>query len=1363
MKPRTDFYAIRYRQAGDDVEWSDAYHRTGWQWQMYGQKLPLAWEITRGRHSIVLCDRDQWGSTTTNPDFYTGVADPLRNFTWVSAATSLGNGTFETVPLSSGHGISVASMMVARPDNGIGMTGACPNCNAVGTSLYASDWADYINLDADLVQDADPNQRDRIAVVNFSYFGRGPEYSNYDLLARAGMILVASGNNRQGPNSVSLVPGINYPASDIWTPDANDPARDYRIITVGAVRDGDTYSENCGLWNYDGPMNQLPRAISRGPEEFMWNFNYSTGTNKFSTTTNATQRRSDKEAAFMDLTAGTGFTLEADPDGVGGFALATGTSQAAPQVAGICGLMVSVSPYMGVSRGANGLPLDGPEVQRRAYNILTFTADKIDDDGFTNQGIPAPVQPQYVLQTNDPLRRSWAQRMGFGQVNAFRAVAHSIPTKGEFQYTASSSLDLAGTPARNENNEGLMHWGAWRSQGVSVLAAGGLVTPGGDARHENMGMTRMDGSGITFSVGDACVLAIDGILTTNNASGGNLVRTPAGGTGRILMNGYLENVGLQGNTRIADLTVSSSAGTGSGAVSLGSASALCEAYENIRLLNDGRVVADQGTLRLKTGCALQMLGTQDVRATGGGTITMESASTISGSPGRRVVVEAGSYLNIAAGAQADIFADVLVHNGGTFTIGAGANVSIDHFTVEPGGTLAIEQGAHVTLNRPDVNVCQGKLYLNGAAAAHVTLSGRVDSWRDLSCCRTVCTHVNQPSSILVQGSLADVGASFLHIAFADISNVPIRAVTVAKDAITDSKFTGHRSLLAPGTYLLSLELGTTPGAVTGKLVPVYDATVTNCTFLDEAGDLAGPRNTISYPIDGLRLRTLRNVALGNNSFMNLGYCVASNSCVNITATHLTGTGSNIGMYDVGSAVKQCDDWFSGDDYCAVYYGSKIGTAYSNTFRNTRWAVVNWNSGAQNFRGNLIGDYKIGMYTIDGPLNLAPQAATQYGRNVFSAGAITPPGPYPPSLFGNAAPVDIQMSGTAAAVRMECGRNDMASTSWLHLNNLGPVTKTVAAGTNKWNSLNGGFAVRRSANIIANGAPLNVSQSALFSCSNLPEVDQCTVTGGIVADCPNAPYYNDGTWGELPAGGSAIDSVFAAAHGVMTDQTASPICRRIAMRDALYAARLNDSVEPLLRRLVGDYAAITHESSVVPHLAAHALMLRSEAELVLGDPDSADADYRRVVLDYPATPDSIPAVWGLLHLQALADPIASDAAYHDRVLADLRRVSDRDEVLLRPAVRSFEAVSGDAGALLGDIVMNPGSQELTIPYRIPADGRVLLALYDIDGRLIHVMADRDEKAGAHGVSLSTAGLPSGTYVCRLSFGGRQVARTFAIAK
>ncbi|MGA2296575.1 MAG: T9SS type A sorting domain-containing protein [FCB group bacterium] len=307
-----------------------------------------------------------------------------------------------------------------------------------------------------------------------------------------------------------------------------------------------------------------------------------------------------------------------------------GNSASAPQVAGIVALMLTINKFMGLEASVqNGIYMpnttyngniivnEPADVHRRVYDILTFTAKKVRDFNpghgryiYTKNGIqygsqysgyftyhdPLTLDVAYNRANRDPneeyhfdydvqnnylcydrLRRSWAQRMGFGMVDAYRAVAHSIANKGEYQYhevtqppTIADHLNFLPSGPGNVTPDGqhLLHLGAHVKIGTGEFElnkdlqilpptndfpngikncpdcpendapnsttfvlnySGGYFTNPGEGgvslpgeNHNNQGVTKIIHSNcsnpqrISLSVGNNNILAIDGILTTSN-------------------------------------------------------------------------------------------------------------------------------------------------------------------------------------------------------------------------------------------------------------------------------------------------------------------------------------------------------------------------------------------------------------------------------------------------------------------------------------------------------------------------------------------------------------------------------------------------------------------------------------------------------------------------------------------------------------------------------------------------------------------------------------------------------------------------------------------------------------------------------
>jgi uncharacterized Ntn-hydrolase superfamily protein len=65
--------------------------------------------------------------------------------------------------------------------------------------------------------------------------------------------------------------------------------------------------------------------------------------------------------------------------------------------------------------------------------------------------------------------------------------------------------------------------------------------------------------------------------------------------------------------------------------------------------------------------------------------------------------------------------------------------------------------------------------------------------------------------------------------------------------------------------------------------------------------------------------------------------------------------------------------------------------------------------------------------------------------------------------------------------------------------------------------------------------------------------------------------------------------------------------------------------------------------------------------------------------------------------------------------------------------------------------NPFNPSTVIQYGTPRDGRVTLVLFDILGRAVKTLVNKDEQAGFHNVSLSAEDISGGVYFCRLESG------------
>jgi hypothetical protein len=90
------------------------------------------------------------------------------------------------------------------------------------------------------------------------------------------------------------------------------------------------------------------------------------------------------------------------------------------------------------------------------------------------------------------------------------------------------------------------------------------------------------------------------------------------------------------------------------------------------------------------------------------------------------------------------------------------------------------------------------------------------------------------------------------------------------------------------------------------------------------------------------------------------------------------------------------------------------------------------------------------------------------------------------------------------------------------------------------------------------------------------------------------------------------------------------------------------------------------------------------------------------------------------------------------------------------------------AMLEANVPNPFSAETQIAYRMAQGGRHRLAVYDVQGRQVALLADKVERAGRHTLRWSTRGddghrLAAGIYFLRLELDGRVESRKMVITR
>lgn len=78
--------------------------------------------------------------------------------------------------------------------------------------------------------------------------------------------------------------------------------------------------------------------------------------------------------------------------------------------------------------------------------------------------------------------------------------------------------------------------------------------------------------------------------------------------------------------------------------------------------------------------------------------------------------------------------------------------------------------------------------------------------------------------------------------------------------------------------------------------------------------------------------------------------------------------------------------------------------------------------------------------------------------------------------------------------------------------------------------------------------------------------------------------------------------------------------------------------------------------------------------------------------------------------------------------------------------------------------NPFNPWTTVEFTLPVDGHVMLKLYDVTGRELATLLDKERNAGYyHQVTVDASRFGSGTYFLQLEFNGQQLTRKILLVK
>lgn len=309
---------------------------------------PEAWAITRGSPSILIAVLDD-AVQLDHPDLAPNIATAGRDF-----REALPRETAAPREITDRHGTAVAGVAAARGDDGIGATGVCPQCSLLPISVDGADNAISVAT-GDAVRWA---AAQGAAVINLSWgYARARRHTPpADAALRAALEAAATGG--RGGRGTLIVVGVTNDAVDNCAGPTRDLAALDSVLAVGVA----DFRDRIGGAGYGPCLDLLAPSTPEGITTL--------------------------GVLTTDRTGLDGHTGGDYHETFGG------TSAAAPLVAGIAGLLLSLNPEL---------------TRSELIDLLEQTADKIDA---ANAGYDA---------------RGFSDRAGFGRVNAARAL---LPNAG---------------------------------------------------------------------------------------------------------------------------------------------------------------------------------------------------------------------------------------------------------------------------------------------------------------------------------------------------------------------------------------------------------------------------------------------------------------------------------------------------------------------------------------------------------------------------------------------------------------------------------------------------------------------------------------------------------------------------------------------------------------------------------------------------------------------------------------------------------------------------------------------------------------------------------------------------------------------
>ncbi len=427
----------------------------------------------------------------------------------------------------------------------------------------------------------------------------------------------------------------------------------------------------------------------------------------------------------------------------------------------------------------------------------------------------------YKIQTNDKLKRSWAPRMGFGLVNPFRAVLHSVnePTINGFPYQIQNYTVLTGnltTPIKRTisldlsnssnldvfENWNVCHFGRWAYNGTNsswqrIIDYGGIAFPGASADpdvisndpyhsivNNSNGETRINGANTLVIVSEGTILGIDGILIQNNNNGivyKNQIEGANTTRHKILATGYVKDVSINGLIKASDWEVHSSPSVGTTDYTVITFNKALldnsEIYGVVNVYDDAKLVVPSGsTLIMQPAGEIHLKGNKDLVVETGATLIMKSGTEITGN---KIIVQAGAnliiddYAKVVIKSEIDNYGTIVLHNNSLARVNKINNIDNGNFDFSADSKMIVLEDGKISINGVVNNVPKKTIINNGTLELSTNTEISSSSAQFLEISAGANMNIVKSSNVVISSTIQNNGTITLQgnsVAYTDVVN-----------------------------------------------------------------------------------------------------------------------------------------------------------------------------------------------------------------------------------------------------------------------------------------------------------------------------------------------------------------------------------------------------------------------------------------------------------------------------------------------------------------------------------------------------------------------------------------------------------------